>query len=206
MIMNRRSIRLTTGMLSIALVLAAAFLIWRHSQVLVKAGDQAFVFEPHPRVLQIAGKRPVVAATVTGGLYLLSVENSGTAEALTLRMSHDGGEHWMSPVPLSSPEATVTISAENAPQLAARGMYAFALWQEKSDATGSQLRLARSSGMDSRTPVSTLITDKPANDKSIATSRLRRLPARAAVRQLQLPVMAPSMLRTGMSTATTKET
>ncbi len=164
--MNRRSIRLTAGMLSIAFVLAAGFLIWRHSQVLVKTRDRAFVFEPHPRALQITGKRPVVAATVTGGLYLLSVETSGGAEALTLRMSHDGGEHWMSPTALSSPEAMVTTSAENAPQLAARGMYAFALWQEKNDATGPQLRLARSSGMDGKAPISTLITDKPATDKS----------------------------------------
>jgi hypothetical protein len=163
--MNRRSIRIIAGSLLIALLLATGFLLWRRSQTLVKTEEQAFVFEPHPRVLQVGGKRPVVAATVTGGLYLLSVENDSDP-ALTLRMSHDGGEHWVSPTALSSPGAVVTTSAENAPQLIARGMYAFALWQEKNETTGTQLRVARSSGMDAKTPDSALVTDKPATDKS----------------------------------------
>ncbi len=164
--MTRKFVRIFALTALIALVLAAGFLLWRRSQMLLKTGDVAFVFEPHVRTLQITGKRPVVAATVTGGLYLLSVEKTGTAPALTLRMSHDGGDHWMPPTQLSSPDATVTTSSENAPQLAARGMYAFALWQEKNDTTGPQLRLARSSGMDGKPPLSTLVTDKPANDKS----------------------------------------
>ncbi|HMF63886.1 MAG TPA: sialidase family protein [Edaphobacter sp.] len=162
--MNRRSIRIIAGSLVAAILLATGLLLWRRSQTLMKTGEQAFVFESHPRVLQVGGKRPVVAATVTGGLYLLSVEN--TDSALTLRMSHDGGEHWMPPTALSSPGAVVTTSAENAPQLVARGMYAFALWQEKNEIAGTQLRVARSSGMDAKSPGSTPVTDKPATDKS----------------------------------------
>lgn len=163
--MTRRSIKLTaaTGLITASL-LVLALLAWRQTRPLIPTDHQAFVFEPHPRALGIEAKRPIVAATVTGGLYLLSVENS----ALTLRMSHDGGEHWMPPTALSAPGSNVTTSAENAPQLAARGMYAFALWQQRNGEDETQLLAARSSGMGAQPPAPTLVTDKPATDKSYA--------------------------------------
>jgi hypothetical protein len=146
------------------LLLVIGFLAWQHTRLLTQTRDQAFTFEQHPRSLGIAAKRPIVAATVAGGLYLLSVEDS----ALTLRMSHDGGEHWMPGTALNAPGSTVTTSAENAPQLAARGMYAFALWQQRNGDEGTQLLVARSSGMSVQPPVATVITDKPTTDKSYA--------------------------------------
>lgn len=148
--------------LATASLLVIAFLIWRHTRPLIQTQHQAFVFETHPHVLNIEAKRPVVAATVTGGLYLLAVEKS----ALTLRMSHDGGEHWMPPATLSAPISTITTSAENAPQLAAHGMYAYALWQQRSSTGEIQLVEARSTGMGTQAPVITLVTDNPATDKS----------------------------------------
>ncbi|HUZ97548.1 MAG TPA: sialidase family protein [Edaphobacter sp.] len=148
--------------LSIVAVLVIAFLLWQHTRPLIQTGHQAFVFESHPHALGIEAKRPIVAATVTGGLYLLAVEDS----ALTLRMSHDSGEHWMPATPLSTPGNTVNTSAENAPQLVARGMYAFALWQQKGAADQTQLVEARSTGMGTAPPLSTIVTDKPATDKS----------------------------------------
>lgn len=153
--------RLVAISLAIVAVLVIAFL-WQHTLPLIQTRHQAFVFEPHPRVLGIEAKRPVVAATVSGGLYLLAVENS----ALTLRLSHDGGEHWMAAIPLSSSGNTVNASAENAPQLVARGMYAFALWQQKDADDQTQLVEARSMGMGTAPPLTTLVTDKPATDKS----------------------------------------
>jgi hypothetical protein len=148
--------------LTIVAVLVIAFLLWQHTRPLIQTHQQAFLFEPHPHALGIEAKRPVVAATVSGGLYLLSVEDS----ALTLRMSHDAGEHWMPSTPLSAPGDTVNASAENAPQLAAHGMYAFALWQQKNADDQTQLVEARSTGMGTAPPLTTLVTDKRATDKS----------------------------------------
>ncbi|MDW5264284.1 MULTISPECIES: sialidase family protein [Acidobacteriaceae] len=154
--------RLVAISLTIVAVLVIAFFLWRHTRPLIQTGHQAFVFEAHPHALGIEAKRPVVAATVTGGLYLLAVEDS----ALTLRMSHDSGEHWMPATSLSTPGNTVNTSAENAPQLVAHGMYAFALWQQKGAADQTQLVEARSTGMGTAPPLSTIVTDKPAADKS----------------------------------------
>lgn len=161
--MTRSSINRTIAIsLTVASLLIIAFLLWQHTRSLIQTGHQAFVFEPHPHALGIEAKRPIVAATVTGGLYLLAVEKT----ALTLRMSHDAGEHWMPPVTFSSSGETVNTSAENAPQLVAHGMYAFALWQQKNDSDETQLVEARSSGMGTTPPVTTVVTDKPATDKS----------------------------------------
>ena len=148
--------------LTTAALLVIAFLLWQHTRPLIQTGHQAFLFEQHPHALNIAAKRPIVAATVSGGLYLLAVEDG----ALTLRMSHDSGEHWMPATTLSTPGNTVNASAENAPQLAAHGMYAFALWQQKDAAGQTQLMEARSSGMGPKPPLTTVVTDKPATDKS----------------------------------------
>jgi hypothetical protein len=148
--------------LTAAALLVVVFLIWQHTRPLFQTGHQAFLFEPHPHALDIAAKRPIIAATVSGGLYLLAVENN----ALTMRMSHDAGEHWMPATTLSTPGNTVNTSAENAPQLAAHGMYAFALWQQKSAEDQTQLIEASSTGMGTAPPLSTIVTDKPATDKS----------------------------------------
>jgi hypothetical protein len=161
--MTRSSIKRTIAIgLATVFLLVIAFLVWQRTRPLIQTQHQAFLFESHPHVLGIEAKRPIVAATVTGGLYLLGVEKTG----LALRMSHDGGEHWMPATTLSAPGSTVTTSAENAPQLAARGMYAFALWQQKSSTGETQLMEARSTGMGTQPPVTTVVTDKPVTDKS----------------------------------------
>lgn len=161
--MTRSSInRSITISLAVAFLAVITLFAWKRTRPLIQTNSPAFRFETHPRTLGIEAKRPIVAATVAGGLYLLSTENA----ALTLRMSHDSGEHWMPPITLSTAGSTVTTSAENAPQLATRGMYAFALWQQRSNADETQLVAARSSGMGTTPPVTTVVTDKPATDKS----------------------------------------
>jgi len=161
--MTRRSVNriIVTGLATAALLIIA-LVLWRQARPLILTHHQAFAFESQPHSLGIEAKRPVVAATVSGGLYLLSVEKT----ALMLRMSHDGGEHWMPATTLSAPGSTVTTSAENAPQLAARGMYAFALWQQRSNEDTTQLLEAHSSGMSAMPPVPTVVTDKPRTDSS----------------------------------------
>lgn len=161
--MTRRSTNRSIAIsLVVASLLVVGFFLWQHSQPLIQTHHQAFVFESHPHLLDIEAKRPIVAATVSGGLYLLAVEKA----ALTLRMSHDGGEHWMPAAALSAPGNTVNTSAENAPQLAAHGMYAYALWQQKDSAGETQLVAARATGMGTTPPATAIVTDKPAADKS----------------------------------------
>ncbi len=148
--------------LTTAALLVVSVLVWQRTRPLIQTGHETFLFEEHPHALGIEAKRPIVAATVSGGLYLLAVEDN----ALALRMSHDSGEHWMPATTLSAPGNTVNTSAENAQQLAAHGMYAFALWQQKDASSQTQLMEARSTGMGAAPPLTTVVTDKPATDKS----------------------------------------
>ncbi|MEO6981526.1 MAG: sialidase family protein [Edaphobacter sp.] len=165
--MNRPLIRRTIAtLLAAAVLLTIAIVLWRQSRPLIQTHRQAFVFEPRPHPLQLSARRPVLAATVAGGLYLLSVEQTGDTSSLTLRMSHDSGDHWMSPTQLTAPGVNVTTSAENAPQLVAHGMYAFALWQQKDASGTAQLLTARFTGMGPKPPAIATVTDKPITDKT----------------------------------------
>jgi BNR repeat-like domain len=168
--MNRKAaVKITVAIALLSALTAGSFFLWRRHQPLVMTHSQAFLFEPHPRAIDLVASRPIVAATVTGGLYLLSVEKQPGADqsnTLNLRMSHDAGEHWMAPTSLSAPGALVNTSSENAPQLAAHGMYAFALWQEKSAAGATQLKVGRSTGMDSSPASAAVVTDKSPADST----------------------------------------
>ena len=168
--MKLKSIVLTA--VAVALAVAAYFTYTRtHPKsgfTLTKAA--AYRFEPQPLQLTSGARRPVVGSTVAGGLYLLTVEGSHESSALELRMSHDGGEHWMTPQRLSAEGSTVNASSENAPQLVSRAMYAYALWMDRSALpTGvavNRMLLARSSGMDAKAPVGISVTDKAPDDTS----------------------------------------
>jgi hypothetical protein len=137
----------------------------RHSSGFTLSTGPAYRFEPAARAL-LAARRPVIGSTIAGGLYLLTVEGGHEASALQLRMSHDGGEHWMAPQRLNAADSTVNSSSENAPQLISKAMYAYALWMDRSEANGSRILLARSSGMDAKPPVGVSVTDKLPTDTS----------------------------------------
>ncbi|WP_213803583.1 glycoside hydrolase [Granulicella sp. dw_53] len=157
----------TVTVAALLLLSGVPFALWhsRHRSGFTLTQEPAYRFEPQPRPL-FSARRPVVGSTVAGGLYLLTVEGSHEASTLQLRMSHDGGEHWMAPQRLSAEDATVNASSENAPQLASRAMYAYALWMDRSESSGSRILLARSSGMDAKPPVGVPVTDKLPTDKS----------------------------------------
>ncbi|CAN5746653.1 hypothetical protein BH10ACI4_BH10ACI4_00710 [soil metagenome] len=151
-----------------AVIAAGSFAFWHtHPKSgFTLTNESAYRFEPRPLALATTARRPVVGSTVAGGLYLLTVEGTHEASALSLRMSHDGGEHWMAPQHLSAEASSINASSENAPQLVSRAMYAYALWLERSEATGSRMLLARSSGMDAKPPVGVPVTDKDPADTS----------------------------------------
>ncbi|HEY1802234.1 MAG TPA: sialidase family protein [Terriglobales bacterium] len=153
----------------LALVTLAALKLREHWQRdLVFTDKPAYQFEPQSHTVIPDAKRPVIAATASDELYLLAVENHNGNSGLYLRMSHDQGDNWMQPQLLSSPDASVNASAENAPQLAAHAMYAYALWQERSDKSGAQLRLARATGMGEKALTVVSVTDTPPESKSFA--------------------------------------
>lgn len=158
---------LTLAVVLLLLLILGTFALWRsrHHPGFAFTNQPAYRFEPQPRPL-FSARRPVVGSTVAGGLYLLTVEGSHESSALQLRMSHDGGEHWMPPQRLSSEDATVNASSENGPQLVSHAMYAYALWMDRSSSSGSRILLARSSGMDTKPSVGVPVTDKLPDDKS----------------------------------------
>jgi hypothetical protein len=164
--MNKKSASLLVLLMIAAATLATVTLRKQHRATLQLTNESAYRFEPQSHPVVMDGKRPMVAASASDAVYLLSVEDHNGDAGLYLRMSHDQGDNWMEPELISDPHASVNASAENAPQLAVHGMYAYALWQEHSEKEGSQLRLARSSGMEEKPPVPVPITDKAPADKS----------------------------------------
>ncbi|WP_263409709.1 sialidase family protein [Terriglobus tenax] len=125
-----------------------------------------FHFEPQAHVLPLTLVRPVVASGVNGDLYLLGVDRSGGASKLALAVSNDSGDHWGQPAVLNPDGTTISTSAENAPQVAARGMYAYALWQQRDAAGATTLQFARSMPAMSHPPHIASPVDKPATDTS----------------------------------------
>ncbi len=163
------------SILAVATAVAAIFLTAAfaalHSHIgsgFKLAEGPAYRFEPQPIPMAANARRPVVGSSIAGGLYALTVEGPYENSTLDLRMSHDGGEHWMSPERLSAAGSAVNASSENGPQLISRAMYTYALWLERSPANGSRLLIARSSGMDATPPVGVPVTDTDPAAKSYA--------------------------------------
>lgn len=132
----------------------------------ISASAPAYRFEPQPRALSLALARPVIAAGVNGDLYLLGVDRANGGTKLTLSVSNDGGDHWGAGSTLNPESTIVSTSAENAPQVAARGMYAYALWQQRDAAGATTLQFARSMPAMSHPPHIVSPVDKPATDTS----------------------------------------
>ena len=168
--MKRRFALLAGIVLCIAAVAAAVGL---HARANSESGfklvqREAYHFEPQPVSMAVDARRPVVGSSIAGGLYALTVEGPAQNSALQLRMSHDGGEHWMAPERLTAADSAVNASSENAPQLISRAMYTYALWLERSTSHGSRILVARSSGMDSTPPTGVSVTDTDASSKAYA--------------------------------------
>jgi hypothetical protein len=158
---------------SIALTLAAVAVLVLHMRANSGSGfrlvhNEAFRFEPQPLAMAAHARRPMVGSSIAGGLYALTVEGPAENSALQLRMSHDGGEHWMAPERLTAANSAVNASSENAPQLISHAMYTYALWLERSTSHGSRILVARSTGMDDTSPVGVPVTDPDPTSKAYA--------------------------------------
>ncbi|WP_035352885.1 hypothetical protein [Edaphobacter aggregans] len=87
--MRSTFLRIATVLL-LLFVVAAAFLLWRRSQPLFATTDQPFLFEQHPRALNLAGRRPTVAATVA----IVRIASSGRISAPAPVPSDNNGDRY----------------------------------------------------------------------------------------------------------------
>jgi hypothetical protein len=111
-----------------------------------------------------ASERVAFASTENGNLYVLGVD--GEKKKLVMMMSHDGGDNFMPPVPVSPDGVNVQYRSENGPSLAARGMNVYALWQQNSPERGSEVVVARQARMGEGFAAPIRILDKKPDDRS----------------------------------------
>jgi hypothetical protein len=116
------------------------------------AHSSGFVFENTPRAVlheaKLAGSsKPQLAISTSGALYLLAVAGDESHRQLTLSISHDGGDTFASPVPVSEPDAGVIAHGENGHSLAQTPTAVYALWQQRREHGPPQLMFTRGSGM-----------------------------------------------------------
>jgi hypothetical protein len=107
-----------------------------------------YQFEPEPRaVLNLAGIRssrdPKLAVDASGTLFVLAVCGDEHPQ-LQLLMSHDGGDTFMQPVPISEKDKEVSSHGENSPSLVIRPTEMYAMWEQPTMDGHTDLMFARS--------------------------------------------------------------
>jgi hypothetical protein len=81
-------------------------------------------------------------------------------------MSHDGGDTFMPPVPVSPEGGAVNYRSENGPTVLARGMSVYALWQQNRPNGGADIVLAAQSRMGAPFAPPVSVLDKSPEDHS----------------------------------------
>jgi hypothetical protein len=111
-----------------------------------------------------ASERVAFANTENGNLYVLGVD--GAKKKLVMMMSHDGGDAFMRPVPVSPDGVNVQYRSENGPSIAASGMNVYALWQQSSPEKGSDVVVAKQGRMGEGFTPPVSVLDKKKDDHS----------------------------------------
>ncbi len=92
----------------------------------------------------VLSRDPKLISEPSGALYALVVYGREQADRLGVWMSHDGGDTFHGPVPVSSDGASVTSHGENSPSFVFQNGDAVALWEERSpDGTDLMFSSAR---------------------------------------------------------------
>ena len=110
----------------------------------------AYQLESEPRaVLAQAGitpsNDPRLALAASGALHMLAVYGAhGSTPQLGLAISHDGGDTFSPPVPVSAQGAEVNSHGENSPSLALTPTEIYALWEQLNEQGRTELMFARS--------------------------------------------------------------
>jgi hypothetical protein len=81
-------------------------------------------------------------------------------------MSHDGGDNFMLPIPVSPDGVNVQYRSENGPSLVASGMNVYALWQQSTPETGTEVVVARQGRMGEGFAMPVRVLDKKPDDRS----------------------------------------
>ncbi len=111
--------------------------------------DPKYRFQDQPVSLSeeadaVSSKHPKLAVSSSGTLYLLAVVGDDEGSRLSLLMSHDGGDTFMAPVPVSEAGARVSSHGQNSPSLARTATQIYALWEQHNPSGPADLVFARS--------------------------------------------------------------
>ncbi len=87
---------------------------------------------------------PKLAVAASGALYLLAVEKAESSERLALSISHDGGDTFGTPVPVSAAGAAISAHGENSPALALTPTEIYVLWEQRREDGYTDILIARS--------------------------------------------------------------
>ncbi len=158
----------TIGLMLITLT-AAVLLLAASGAPRVSGGYQ---FEPRPSTpLSMYGapsRDPKLALRASGAVYMLAVYGGHGRSRLGLAISHDGGDSFAPPVPVSVKHAKVSSHGENSPSFAfGRSTEMYALWEESTgEGRGTNLMFARSLrfGRSWDEPVRVTDKDKPSTN------------------------------------------
>jgi hypothetical protein len=154
-----KSLLKKAAVLLIAVLILAGWFVRRNTRQAV------FSFEGKPRGvlhdLKIdSSQKAQLAITTSGMISMLAVEGAEDEQRLVLTVSHDGGDSFSAPTPVSEPGAVVKSHGENTPSLAQTAMSTYAVWQETKDNEHTQVVFARSTNMGRSFEKPVVITDK----------------------------------------------
>jgi hypothetical protein len=104
----------------------------------------AWIFEPQPKGGVAVGSAQDIAVDSSGTPGMLLVYNEDGKSRVGYTMSHDGGDNFMHPIPVSDPDAYVSVQGETTPTLAKVPTAIYALWEQPGPKGENDLMLARS--------------------------------------------------------------
>ncbi|MCI0739828.1 MAG: glycoside hydrolase [Gemmataceae bacterium] len=121
-------------------------------------------FEGQPRAIlePVAikvSRDPKLFVGPSGTIYLLAVHGQHGESQLGLSISHDGGDTFGLPVPVSARGASINSHGENSPVLAATPTEIYAVW-EQTGQQGNELMFARSLSFGHHFEPPVRVTDK----------------------------------------------
>jgi hypothetical protein len=87
---------------------------------------------------------PRLAADPSGTIYMLALYGGPNPTRLGLFASHNGGDSFGEPVPVTDAGAEVISHGENSPSLAFGATEIYALWEQRREKGGTDLMFARS--------------------------------------------------------------
>ena len=161
--------------IAIVLSVVALALIVGGALVVSNRTSAPFTFEPQTRAVLEDVKlhdtrRPVVAVTANGAVYVLAI--AGDPGQLMMTMSHDGGDTFMPPQEVSPKGARISAHGENGPSLFVRAMDTYAVWQQNTGGRNDVV-FAKARGMHGGFSAPLRVTDKsPTNSSFSGFSRM----------------------------------